>query len=388
MPIRPAQRLRALPPYLFAEIDRKKRAAVAAGKDVIDLGVGDPDRPTPEFIIKRMLEAVPVPSNHRYAFGEGMPEFNRAAAEWLRVRFGVDLDARKEVLTLIGAKEGIGHLPLATINPGEVVLVPQPGYPAYTSAAVFAGGEVYVMPLRAERGWLPDLQEIPAEIARRARLMYLNYPNNPTAATCTQEFFQQAVDFAAEHALLIAQDAAYSEVYFDEKPPSILQVHGAKEHCVEFHSLSKTFNMTGWRLGFAAGNATALAALAAVKSNVDSGQFMAIQWAGVQALTQHDHVSVKAQLDVYRERRDAFVSGLKDMSISVQTPRATFYVWARCPKGQDSLAFAARALEEAHVVVVPGIGFGEPGEGYFRAALTLPVDRLTEAVARLAGVEW
>jgi len=388
MPIAPAQRLQALPPYLFAEIDRRKRAAIAAGKDVIDLGVGDPDRPTHEFVIRRMQEAVAVPSNHRYAPGWGLAEFNRQAAEWMRCRFGVDLDPHRQVLTLIGSKEGLGHLPLATINPGEVALVPQPGYPVYQSATIFAGGQVQVMPLRAESRWLPVLEEIPADAARRARLMFINYPNNPTAATCDADFFRKVVDFAAEHDLLVAHDAAYTEVYFDQRPPSILQINGAVDRCVEFHSLSKTFNMTGWRLGFAAGNATALAALAKVKNNVDSGQFLAVQWAGVQALAQHDHVAVKAQLDVYRERRDVFVHGLRKLGYRVEMPRATFYVWAPCPAGMSSLEFASRVLEEANVVLVPGIGFGQAGEGYFRAALTIPVERLQEAVDRLAGIRF
>lgn len=386
MPVKPADRLNALPPYLFEDIDQKKRAAIAAGRDVIDLGVGDPDRPTPEFIIKRMVEAVPVPSNHRYPHGTGLPEFKRAVADWFGSRFGVELDARTEVLTLIGTKEGLGHLPLAVLNPGEISLVPEPGYPVYRSATLFAGGEVHVTPLRADQGWTPDLSAVPADVRKRARLLFLNYPNNPTAATCTLEFFQEAVEFARANDLLVVQDAAYSELYFDEKPPSILQVPGAKDCCIELHSLSKSFNMTGWRLGFAVGNPTAISALAKVKNNVDSGQFLAIQWAGVQAISQYDHVAVKAQIDIYRERRDAFVDALCAQGVEVEPPRATFYVWTRCPKGIDSLAYVTRVLEEANVVIIPGLGFGAAGEGYWRAALTLPAERLREAAERIGGV--
>lgn len=386
--VRPADRLAALPPYLFESIDQQKRAAIAAGKDVIDLGVGDPDRPTPEFIVKRLIEAAPVPSNHRYPHGTGLPEFRRAAATWFYERFGVEVDARDEMLTVIGTKEGLGHLPLAVLNPGDVALVPEPGYPVYRSATIFAGGEPYIMPLTAERGWTPDLDAIPAKIRSRARLMFLNYPNNPTAATCSPEFFQQAVDFARANEILIAHDAAYTEVFFDEHPPSILRTPGAGDCCIEFHSLSKTFNMTGWRLGFAIGNATALAALAKVKNNVDSGQFLPIQWAGVQALTDYDHVSIKAQIDVYRERRDALVPGLQTLGYKVDVPTATFYVWVRCPDGVDSLTFASRVLEEANVVVVPGVGFGKAGEGYWRAALTIPADRLRETVERLGQLSF
>jgi LL-diaminopimelate aminotransferase len=388
MPVNPADRLTALPPYLFEDIDQKKRAAIAAGRDVIDLGVGDPDRPTPDFVIKRMLEAVPVPSNHRYPHGTGLPEFKRAAADWFAARFGVELDARTEVLTLIGTKEGLGHLPLAVLNPGEVSLIPEPGYPVYNSATLFAGGTAHVMPLRPKHGWTPDLDAVPTDIRRRARLMFLNYPNNPTAATCTLEFFQEAVKFARANDLLIAQDAAYSELYFDERPPSILQVAGAKDCCIEFHSLSKSFNMTGWRLGFAVGNPIAIAALAKVKNNVDSGQFLAIQWAGVQAISQYDHVSVKAQIDIYRERRDTFIKALIEQGIEVEAPRATFYVWVRGPKGVESMRYATRVLDEANVVVIPGVGFGRAGEGYWRAALTLPSERLREAAERLGHVRF
>jgi len=388
MPFQPSKRLQALPPYLFIEIDRKRRAAIASGKDVINLGVGDPDRPTPEFIRHRMAEAIQDARNHRYPFDEGVPEFRQEAARFMKRRFGVDLDWQKEVITLIGSKEGIGHLPLAVVNPGDIVLVPQPGYPVYHAAALFAGGNPYHMPLTETNGWLPDLSDIPSEVARRASLMYLNYPNNPTSACASLDFFKQAVEFAKAYDLVVAQDAAYSEVYFDRRPISILQVPGAKDVAVEFHSLSKTFNMTGWRLGWVAGNADVVAALAKVKGNMDSGQFNAIQHAGVVALQNIDAPEITNIREVYRERRDMLVDGLRRMGFGVASPQATFYVWARCPGTYGSMELAARALEEASVVLIPGIGFGQPGEGYVRAALTVEVDRIAQAVNRLASVKW
>jgi len=387
MPVQKADRLKALPPYLFVEIDRKKRQALAEGKDVINLGIGDPDQPTPSFIIEAMQRAVPDPANHRYPLDEGIPEFRAAAAEWLQHRFEVDLDPDKEILTLIGSKEGLAHLPLAVINPGDVVLVPQPAYPVYQAASIFAGATVHHMPLREETGWLVDLDAIPPEVLSKTKLMYLNYPNNPTAAVAPLSFFERAVALAKQHDFLIAQDAAYSELYFDDRPASILQVPGAKDVAVEFHSLSKTFNMTGWRLGFAAGNGEAIANLAQVKSNVDSGQFNAIQWAGLEALHKADHPAVKAMLDLYRERRDALVEGLQAAGIKVRKPAATFYVWAACPDGYDSLQWATTVLEQAAVVVIPGVGFGRAGEGYFRCALTVDTDRIREACQRIAGIK-
>jgi len=383
-----ADRLNALPPYLFLEIDRKKRAALAAGVDVIDLGVGDPDKPTPGFVVEAMQRAVADPANHRYPFDTGVPEFRRQTAAWFAQRFGVELDWQTELITIIGSKEGLGHLPLAVLNPGDCALVPQPGYPVYSAATLFAGGMPFIMDLREERNWLPDLDAIPADIRRKARLMYLNYPNNPTAAVAPREFFEKAVAFARENDILIAQDAAYSELYYGRRPMSILQIPGAKDVAIEFHSLSKTFNMTGWRLGFAVGNADALAALAKVKSNLDSGQFNSIQWAGVEAYRGIDRIEVRAMQDLYAERRDILVEGLQKIGCRVRRPEATFYVWGACPKGYDSMTFAARVLEEAAVVLIPGVGFGRAGEGYFRAALTTDADRIREAVARLAKLTF
>jgi LL-diaminopimelate aminotransferase len=382
-----ARRLDELPAYLLVEIDRKKRQAIAAGRDVIDFGVGDPDKPTPTFIIDRMAEAIRDPANHSYAFGVGVPQFREAAAEFLGRRFGVSIDATEELVVLIGSKEGLGHLPLAVVNPGETVLIPQPAYPAYQAATVLAGAEPYYMNLSEDRHWLPDFDAIPADVCRAARLMFLNYPNNPTGAFAPLSFLEDAVAFARRHDILIAHDAAYSELYFAEAPPSILQVKGAAEVAVEFHSLSKTYNMTGWRLGFAAGNASAVAALARVKSNLDSGQFNAIQWAGYEALSHPDHVEVRALLDVYRRRRDLVVEELRAAGLQAAEPAATFYVWARCPDGYTSMEFATKLLDEAAVVVVPGIGFGQPGEGYFRMALTVSEERTREALARLARMK-
>ena len=383
-----AHRLSELPPYLFVEIDRRKRAVRAAGRDVIDLGVGDPDAPTPAFIIEALKEGVKDPANHRYSLGGGQPEFRLAAAEFLARRFDVQLDPETEVLALLGSKEGIGHLPLAVVDPGDVVLVPQPGYPVYQSGTVLAGGECHIMPLRAENGWLPVLEDIPLDVRRRARLLYLNYPNNPTSACATLDFFARAFEFARAHDILVVQDAAYSELYFEEAPPSILQVPGAKEIAIELHSLSKTFNMTGWRVGFAAGNAEVLAALAQVKSNLDSGIFGAVQVAAIAALRNPDHVEVRAQTDMYRERRDIMVEGLRAAGWRVEPPKATFYIWAGTPKGLDTMAVCARVLEEQGVVLVPGGGFGPCGEGYVRIALTVDKDRMREAVARIARIKW
>lgn len=383
-----ADRLSDLPTYLFVEIDRRKQEAIGAGRDVIDLGVGDPDGPTPRFIVDEMAAAIQQAKYHRYGLGAGMIELRTAMAAFMRRRFDVSLDPGTEVLTLLGSKEGIGHLPIAVINPGSVVLVPEPGYPVYQAGTVFAGGVTHMMPLREQDDWLPRLRDIPESICSRARMMFLNYPNNPTSAQASLVFFEEAVAFAKKHDLLLVQDAAYTEIYFDEPPPSVLQVPGAMDVCVEMHSLSKTFNMTGWRLGFAVGNRDALAALAKVKANLDSGVFGAIQRAGIVALNGCDHPQVRAQWDAYRRRRDVIVAGLNDAGWSIEPPSATFYIWAKCPNELDSMTVAKRALDEADVVLIPGAGFGPSGEGYVRMALTVDEDRSREAVRRLAEVKW
>ncbi len=386
MGFRRAKRLDALPPYLFVEIDRKKREAIAAGKDVIDLGVGDPDKPTPKFIIDRMARAIEDPRNHRYPFDEGVPAFREQAAEWLATRYDVRVDPNKEVIAAIGTKEAIGHLPLAIVDPGDYVLVPQPGYPVYQTATLLAGGIPYHVDLTEANNWLPDLAAIPEDVRRATSLLYLNYPNNPTAAIAPRDFYEGAVAFARKYGILIAQDAAYNEVFYEQRPASILQIDGAKEVAIEFHSLSKTFNMTGWRIGFVAGNGDAIAALAKVKANLDSGQFNAIQWAGAEALANGDRVEVRAQQDIYRERRDILVDGLRQAGFRVRKPAATFYVWVACPDGWDSMALAGKLLEEVSVVAIPGVGFGKPGEGYLRAGLTLDTERIKEAVDRISRV--
>ncbi|MBW2094542.1 MAG: LL-diaminopimelate aminotransferase [Deltaproteobacteria bacterium] len=378
-----AERLKQLPPYLFKEIDRKKKEVMARGVDIIDLGVGDPDIPTPPHIIQALKKAADEPQNHRYPSYSGMSAFKETVAQWYGERFGVTLDPAKEVITLIGSKEGIAHFPLAFINAGDIVLVPSPGYPVYRIATLFAGGEPYTMPLLKENYFLPDLDAIPDEVADRARIMVINYPNNPTSATADPAFFSKVVAFAKKHRIIVCHDAAYTEMAFDGyKPPSFLEVEGAKEIGLEFHSLSKTYNMTGWRIGFAVGNPGGIEGLSAIKSNVDSGVFQAVQLAGIEAL-RGDQSCVDEMVRTYQARRDEMVKGLREMGFEVTSPKATFYLWVQVPGGYSSTSFAARLLEEAGLVVTPGNGFGEPGEGYFRIALTKRLDRLSEALARL-----
>jgi LL-diaminopimelate aminotransferase len=380
-----ARRLGQLPPYLFVEIDRKKREAAARGVDVINLGVGDPDLATPTAIVRALARAARDPANHRYPESEGLDRFRQAVADWYQRRFGVTLTPATEVLTLIGAKEGIGHLPLALVDPGDVVLIPDPAYPVYRAGTVFAGGEPYVMPLRRENGFLPDLQAIPEAVLRRSRLLFLNYPNNPTGAVATVDFYREVVEFAARHRLVVAQDNTYSEVSFDGyRPPSFLEAPGAREVGVEFHSLSKTFNMTGWRIGFVVGRPAVVNALRQIKSNLDSGAFQAVQEAGIVALGMADTVFDRNRR-VYQRRRDVFLRGLRNAGLAVDGPRATFYVWPQVPAGYDSAGFVAALIERAGVAAVPGSGFGEQGEGYVRFALTADIQRLQEAADRIAG---
>ena len=382
--LEPPERLKKLPPYLFREVDRRKRELRAQGKDVIDLGVGDPDLPTPDFIIEALGRAARDPKNHRYALDSGLAELREAFSHWFQNRFQVKLDPEKEILPLIGSKEGLAHLPLAILNPGEGALVPDPSYPVYKSATHLAGGIPYLLPLLDSQNFLPDFSAVEPEALEKSRLLFLNYPNNPTAAVATKEFFERSVAFAREHGLLISQDAAYSEMTFDGYvAPSIFEVEGAKEVAVEFHSLSKTYNMTGWRIGFAAGNQDALQLLAKVKSNVDSGIFQAIQWAGKAAL-EKGRAAYEPTLKIYQRRRDLFIEGLNRLGWKVPLPRATFYVWIPVPPGYTSAELALKLLEQAHIVVTPGNGFGPNGEGYLRATLTVPEERLEEALKRIA----
>ena len=382
-----ADRLQKLPPYLFAEIDKKKKAALAAGRDIINLGVGDPDRPTPAPIIQSLQRHVENPSFHQYAMDQGSPELRASIARFCQTRYGLDLDTNSEILPLIGSKEGIAHFPLAVLNPGDISLVPDPCYPVYRSSSGFAGADVYTMPLAASLGFRPDLDAIPSDVYARARLMFLNYPNNPTGGTADLAFFERVVDVARTHNLVIAQDAAYNEMYFDEPPPSILQVPGAKDHVVEFHSLSKTFNMTGWRVGFAIGGAPLIAALGQVKANTDSGIFTAIQFAAKTALDEYETITPPLRA-LYRERRDAFVAGLRKIGWKVEPAAATFYVWIPCPNGISSTEMCGRILDEADVVTTPGLGFGRSADGYIRATLTVETPRLMEAIERFSKLKF
>lgn len=383
MQIERSERLKKLPPYLFVEIDKAKKKAREDGRDIIDLGIGDPDIPTPRFIIDALTRAARDPKNHRYPLDQGLPEFRQEAAKWFAGRFGVILDPETELYPLIGSKEGIAHMPLAFINPGDIVLVPDPCYPPYKSGTYFAGGEVLIMPLSEKNHFLPDLKAINHAQMHKIKMMFVNYPNNPTAAVCDRKFFAEVVEFAKKHNIIVCQDAAYSEVAFDGfRPPSIFEVPGAKDVAIEFHSLSKTFNMTGWRLGFAAGNKDLIAGLAKIKSNIDSGAFFAIQWAGVAALKNYDR-HIKSVMKIYEERRNFLVDALKSLGWSVERPKATFYVWAHVPPRYTSATFAKELLEKCDIVATPGNGFGEHGEGFIRFALTVDKKRIREAVERI-----
>ncbi len=377
-----SERLKQLPPYLFVEIDKAKREAKAAGRDVIDLGVGDPDKPTPPLIIEALYQAAKDGSNHHYAFDAGLPALRKEISIWSQKRFNVDLNPDSEIYPLIGSKEGIAHLPLGIVNPKDKVLVPDPCYPVYRSATWFAGGKVITLPLKEKNGFLPDLAKI-----KDAKLLYINYPNNPTSATAPREYLTDLVKICREKGIIIASDLAYSEIYYDNvKPVSILEIEGAKDIAIEFHSLSKTYNMTGWRLGWACGNPKLIAAVAKVKANVDSGVFQAIQLAGIAAL-KSDPKELDDLRAVYQERRDCFINGLRSIGWKIPPPKAAFYVWAKIPKKFTSSMEASKAfLEQADIVATPGVGFGEWGEGYIRMTITVPKERLTLAVERLKKV--
>ena len=388
MRIEMAKRIDQIPPYLFAEIDKKKEEMRQKGVDLIDLGIGDPDLPTPKLIIKRLKKAAENPRNHRYPSYEGMIEFRTAVAQWYERRFGVKLNPSTEVLSLIGSKEGIAHIPLAFVNPGDVVLVPSPGYPVYRVSTLFAGGTPYFLPLRKENGFLPNLSEIPEAVAKKARLLFINYPNNPTSAIAEKPFFEQVVAFARQYRIIVCHDAAYSEIAFDGyQPLSFLEVEGAKEVGVEFHSLSKTFNMTGWRIGFAVGHEEIVSGLGKVKTNVDSGVFQAIQEAGIEAL-DHLNTPLPQSNETYERRRDVLVNGLQEVGLKVEQPRATFYFWIEVPKGYTSAQFATVLIEQAGIVATPGNGFGDEGEGYIRMAITVDETRIKEAIVRLKQIKF
>jgi len=378
-----ADRLAALPPYLFARIEKKIEELKNDKVDVISLGIGDPDLPTPPHIVRVLQEQAQNPENHRYPSSAGLLAFRRSVADWYQRRFQVSLDPAAEVVTLIGSKEGIAHISFCYLQNGDTALIPDPGYPVYGIGASLAGADNYLMPLREENGFLPVLNDIPADVAKNARLMFLNYPNNPTGATCTKSFFEEAAEFARSFDIIVCHDAAYSEITFNGyHAPSFLEIPGAREVGIEFHSLSKTYNMTGWRLGWAAGNKDLIDALTIIKSNMDSGVFQAVQYAGIAALegSQDCITEIKG---VYEERRRIALQGLNSLGWDFTLPQGTIYLWVPVPPGYGSAEFAELVLEKAAVVITPGNGYGPYGEGYFRISLTLPTQRLQEAFARM-----
>jgi LL-diaminopimelate aminotransferase len=381
-----SERLKKIPPYLFVELDRLKNEKLKEGADVIDLGIGDPDIPTPREIVEVAQRALEKPENHRYPANPGSLFFRKACAEYMKRRFGVSFDPESEVLALIGSKEGIAHLPIAFVNPGDVVLCPDPAYPVYHLGTIFTHGEPYYMPLTWENEFLPDLGRIPEEVLRKTKILWLNYPNNPTGACATKEFYQEVIKLAKKYDFVVACDAAYVELYYEERPLSIFEVEGAKEVAIEFHSLSKTFCMTGWRIGFACGKKEIVQGLAKVKSNIDSGVFTAIQEAGAYALSNLETL-VPPLRKVFEERRNFLGKELKNLGFEFKLPKATFYLWVKVPEGYTSSEFCKKLLKELAIVVTPGNGFGTFGEGYFRIALTVGVERLKEAIKRLATLK-
>lgn len=378
-----AQRIKNLPPYLFARIEKVIAQKKEAGVDVISLGIGDPDIPTPDHVIAAAQKQVAVPENHQYPSSVGMLSYRQAVADFYARRFNVQLDAKTEVVSLIGSKEGIAHISWCYLNPGDIVLVPDPGYPVYSGGAILAGAEPYYMPLTAGRGFLPDFSAIPEEVAQKAKMMFINYPNNPTGAVADEAFYLEAIEFARKYEILICHDNAYSEVSFDGyRPLSFMEMPGAKEVGIEFSSVSKAYNMTGWRIGWAVGNAGVIEALGRFKTNIDSGQFQAVQYAAIAGLTGPQD-AVAANNEIYRERRDIVVNGLNAMGWNLASPKAAFYIWAPVPKGFTSASFAELVIDKAGVVITPGNGYGEQGEGYFRISITMPKERIAEALERM-----
>ncbi|RCJ34141.1 LL-diaminopimelate aminotransferase [Nostoc minutum NIES-26] len=389
--MQPAKRLEKIPPYLFAEINRKREELEAKGVDIINMAVGDPDKPTPAHILQVMHEAIDDASTHNYPPYQGMQEFREAAAKWMEHRFGVtglNLDA--EVISSIGSKEAIHNTFLAFVEAGDYTLIPDPGYPVYRTSTIFAGGEPFAIPLKAENKFLPNLSAIPEEIARKTKLLWINYPNNPTGALATLEFFEELVAFCKQYDILLCHDHAYSEMAYDGyKPPSVLQVPGAKDVAIEFHSLSKSYNMTGWRIGFVVGNAIGIQGLRQVKTNVDSGVFKAIQKAAIAAYSINE-AELQAVMSVYQKRRDIIVKGLQSLGWPIEPPKATLYVWVPVPPGYSSIEFVTLLLDKCGILVPPGNGYGAAGEGFFRIALTIPDERMHEAIQRMenAGIRY
>ncbi|MCL4478961.1 MAG: LL-diaminopimelate aminotransferase [Deltaproteobacteria bacterium] len=379
-----ADRLYVLPSYLFAELDRLKSEYIKSGKEVIDLGVGDPDIPTSKDIVEALKIASEDPANHIYPSYSGMDRFREVAAEWFYKRFNVKLDYKKQILSLIGSKEGIAHFPIAFVNPGDVVLYTEPGYPVYFASTIFAGGNPYPLPLIEKNRFLPDLNSIPERVLKKTKLLFINYPNNPTSAVADHTFFKKIIEFAKVHNIIVAHDAAYSEMYFKEKTHSILEYPGAMDVAIEFHSLSKTFSMTGWRIGFACGNDELIAGLGKIKTNIDSGVFQAVQWAGIKALTLGDALSEPLR-ECYHRRVDMVTTKLIKSGLKPFNNSATFYIWTKLPDCIDSTSFTMKLLQQTGVVVSPGIGFGKSGEGYFRMSVTNKEELLEKACEKIDG---
>jgi len=380
-----SRRIENLPPYLFVEISRKIAEKKARGEEVISFAIGDPDIPTPPHIIDKLCQAAQDPANHRYPESEGLPELRKAIAEWYKKRFDVPLDADKEVLPLVGSKEGVAHIAWCFIDPGDIALVPDPAYPVYSVGTMLAGGEPYYMPLVAENDFLPNLDTIPAHVLEKAKLLWINYPNNPTGAVADIDFFDRVVKFAQQHNLAVCHDAPYSEVAFDGyQPVSFMQAEGAKEVGIEFHSLSKSYNMTGWRIGMVVGNAEMINALKTFKSNLDSGIPQAIQYAAIEALTGPQDC-IQEHNAIYQRRRDLIVDMLDSVGLEAKPPKASLYIWAKVPQGYTSAEFTNELLEKVGVVVTPGTGYGSSGEGYIRVSLTIPDAGLVKGLSRLAG---
>ena len=380
-----SERMNRVPPYLFVQISRKIAEKKAQGIEVISFGIGDPDIPTPDYVIDALGEASQDAPNHRYPESEGLPEFREGVADWYLRRFGVKLDSEKEVVSLIGAKEGIGHVAFCFLDAGDVALLPDPGYPVYAMGTLFAGGESYMLPLTEESDWLPDLDSIPDDVADKAKLLWLNYPNNPTGAIADLEYYGKAIQFAESHDIAVMHDACYTEVAYDGyRPPSFLQAEGAMDVGIEFHSLSKSYNMTGWRIGMAVGNAEMIDALLTIKSNLDSGVPQAVQHMAIEAM-KRPLESVDERNAVYQARRDRIVPILKDMGMKVESPKAGLYIWAGVPEGYSSAEFAEKLLEDTDVLMIPGGNYGAAGEGYVRLSITLQDDLIDKALDRVSG---
>jgi len=379
-----SERLEKLPPYLFAEIDRLKKKLLTQGHDVISLGVGDPDEPTFPHIVGACQQALKNPRYHQYPLGQGSILFRKAIASYYEKYNNVSLDPEEEICVLLGSKEGIAHLPMSILNPGDYSLVPEPGYPVYHIGTMLAGGNTFFLPLKEENSFLPDISSVPAAVLEKTKILWLNYPNNPTSVLAPAEYLQEVINFCRKKKIVIAYDAAYQEIYYEKRPVSFLSLPGAREIGVEFHSLSKTYNMTGWRIGWVCGNRQIVKAVARLKENIDSGTFEAIQVAGTVALTGSQNY-VQKMRSIYRKRRDLFTSCVRNIGWSAKIPEGTFYYWVRVPSG-DSMSAAKELLEKAHVVATPGIGFGPSGEGYIRFSLTLPEERLLQAIQRMENL--